>query len=36
MGIQICKVQVRSVGIFEHTLRIEANGYLGLIVLPTA
>ena len=26
----------RSVGILEHTLRIEANGYLGLDVLPTA
>ena len=32
---EICKVRVHSVGILEHTLRIKANGYLGLCVLPT-
>ena len=32
----ICKVQVRSLGIFEHTGRDEPHGLLGLGVLPTA
>ena len=32
----LCKVQVRSLGIFEHTWRGEPHGQLGLGVLPTA
>ena len=31
----ICKVQVRSLGIFEHTERGEPHGLLGLGVLLT-
>ena len=38
MGIlynrDICKVQVRSIGSFDHAF--EAEGYLGMGVLPTA
>ena len=26
---------MRSLGIFEHTCRVEPHGYLGLSVLPT-
>ena len=32
----ICKVQLDSLGIFEHAGRSEAHGYLGLCVRPTA
>ena len=32
----ICEVQMRSLGIFEHTGRSDAHGSLGQGLLPTA
>ena len=31
----ICEVQMRSLGIFEHTLCSEPHGQLGIGILPT-